>query len=421
MRTVAGFFLISLSACSAGNDKESVPASDSSVAPADTSLGESGLGDVALDTTTADGACGAVTHTAQQAPASLMFVLDGSESMNAGGKWSSAALAIVSAIDQDSFDSMSLGLLVSPNGTVTGPSCVFGFPVACGSPALPQIPLKPAGKDKSSASAGVRSEMYKWLSANTPKAGYDGTPLYEALKTSYNFLKLSAAKTKLIAVVITDGTASCSSLSSRGGYKDANGCNDWEFPSGLVTLIKGAHDDPATPIYTFVVGVPGADTTGKDPSKEPPYSARKALSAYAKAGAPEYVDPTCEGTFGAPENVDPAKSCHFDMTTSAAFDAKKLADAIAKMRGEVLGCIYDLPTPASGTVDKSKVNVRLESKGSGTDLKKRSDKTDTCATDGCWDYTADGKVELIGKACSDAKAITDGRVTILVGCATLVK
>jgi hypothetical protein len=417
--TVLALFVIG---CGAGSEKDPAPSrlgQDSAVD--DASLGESGLGDVALDTAPTDGACAGETHIAEQAPASLVFVLDGSESMNSGGKWSSAALAIISAIDQDSFDTMSLGLLVSPNGTVTGPSCVFGFPVACGSPALPQIPIKPAGKDKSTASTGVRSEMYKWLSSNSPKAGYDGTPLWEALKTSYNFLKLSAAKSKLITVVITDGTASCASLSSRGGYKDINGCLDWEFPTSLITLIKGAHDDASAPIYTFVVGVPGADTTGKDPNKEPPYSARKALSAYAKAGAPEYVDPTCEGTWGMPENVDPAKSCHFDMSTSGAFDAKKLADAITKMRGAVLGCVYDLPKPTTGTVDKSKVNVRIESKSGGTDLKKRSDASDTCATDGCWDYTADGRVELIGKACADAKALTDGRVTILVGCATLVK
>jgi hypothetical protein len=30
-------------------------------------------------------------------------------------------------------------------------------------------------------------------------------------------------------------------------------------------------------------------------------------------------------------------------------------------------------------------------------------------------------VELVGKACTDAKALTDGKVTILVGCATVVK
>lgn len=415
MRAILVATLGLCAACSAGNDKDSTAPRDSSV-----SEGESGLGDVSLDTEPTDGACAASTYTASQLPASIMFVLDASDSMLTGGKWSSAALAIVSAIDQDSFDSMSIGLLASPNAQVAGPSCVFGIPVACGSPALPQIAVKPAGKDKSSASTGVRSEIYKWLSSNSPKSGYDGTPLYEALKTSYSFLRLSAAKNKLITVVITDGTASCASLSSRGGYKDANGCNDWEYPSSLVTLIKGAHDD-ATPVYTFVVGVPGADTTGKNPALEPPYSARKALSAYARAGAPEFVDSGCEGVFGAPENVDPTKPCHFDMSATGSFDAPKLAAALAKVRGQVLGCTYELPTPSSGTVDKSRVNVRIEGKSGASDLKKRSDATDTCATDGCWDYDKDGKVELVGKACSDAKALTDGKVTILVGCATVVK
>lgn len=402
--------------CSAGNEKDPIPPRDSSIAS-----DSSEELDVSLDTPPTDGACAAVTHTATQAPASIMFVLDASDSMNSGGKWSAAALAIVTAIDQDAFDSMSLGLLASPNGTVAGPSCVFGIPVACGSPALPQIAIKPAGKDKSSATTGVRSQIYGWLSSNTPKAGYDGTPLYEALKTSYNYLRLSTAKDKLIAVVITDGTASCASLSTRGGYKDANNCNDWEYPSTLVSQIKAAHDDTTAPVYTFVVGVPGADTTGTNPATEPPYSARKALSAYAKAGAPEFVDPTCDGTWGAPENVDPAKSCHFDMSGSGSFDAKKLAGAIAKIRGSVLGCVYDLPKPEMGTVDKSKVNVRIDTTSGGTDLKKRSDPSDKCETDGCWDYTTDGKVELLGKACVDAKALTEGKVTILVGCATVVK
>ncbi|MGZ3417746.1 MAG: hypothetical protein ACXVEE_07760, partial [Polyangiales bacterium] len=362
------------------------------------------------------------TFVAEQAPASLMFVLDGSESMNDSGKWSSAALAIVTAVDQDSFDSMSLGLLVSPNGMVSGPMCVFGIPVACGSPALPQIAIKPAGKEKSSGASGVRKQMYDWLASNSPKAGYDGTPLYEALKTSYNYLRLSAAKSKLLAVVITDGTASCASLSTRGGYKDINGCNDWEYPTALGKLIKDAHDDATAPIYTFVVGVPGADTTGKDPNKEPPYSARKALSSYAKAGAPEYVAADCNGDFGAPETVDPVKPCHFDMTKTGTFDAKSLADNISKVRGAALGCVYEIPKPATGTVDKGKVNVRIDkTAGASTDLKRRSDPKDDCATDGCWDYTSDGKIELLGKACTDAKALTDGKVTIVVGCATVLK
>ncbi len=78
------------------------------------------------------------------------------------------------------------------------------------------------------------------------------------------------------------------------------------------------------------------------------------------------------------------------------------------------------PTDGS-TVDKSKVNVRIETPSGNTELKKRSDSTDTCAADDCWDYDAAGKVELIGRSCTTAKALTDGKVNIVVGCKTVVK
>ena len=137
MRTLVGLGVALSIGCSAGNDKDPIPPRDGSVVDAAEDLA------VSLDTTPTDGACAAVTHTATQAPASIMFVLDASDSMANGGKWSAAALAIVTAIDQDAFDSMSLGLLASPNGTVTGPACVAGFPVACGSPALPAPRQRP--------------------------------------------------------------------------------------------------------------------------------------------------------------------------------------------------------------------------------------------------------------------------------------
>lgn len=422
---MAGWFVVG---CSPGTEKEAIPPRDSSVAPADTSLGESGLDDVTLDTTSADGACGAVTHTAQQAPASALLLLDRSSSMSEGGKWSAAGSAIVAAVDSDTFDSMSIGLLASPSTNTAAPKCLkdasFGLitNVACGNPAVPQVAVKAAGAEKSTAATGVRSEIYKWLAVNGPFGMYDATPLYEALKASYAAVRLSAAKTKRIVIVITDGTLSCTSvaLPARKGYSDGNGCQDWEDPENIISLVKAAHDDATDPVLTFFIGVPGSDVQDKTGVNFPPYSVLLALSAAARVGAPTLVDPACEGTYTF-EGPKPSKPCHLDMSKTGTFDAKALATAIAKIRGEVLGCIYDLPTPVSGTVDKSKVNVRLESKGSGQDLKKRSDASDTCATDGCWDYTADGKVELLGKACSDAKAITDGRVTILVGCATVVK
>jgi hypothetical protein len=382
------------------------------------------LDDVSVDTDPGDGGCAAKEFLAQQAPASALFVLDRSSSMSSGGKWSSAGLSIISAIDQDAFDTMSVGLLASPSFDVTGPSCLFGISVACGNPALPQVAVKPAGKDKSTAATGVRSEIYKWLSSNGPYGAFDATPLYEAISSAYGAVRMSAAKTKRLVIVITDGTLSCTSLSApaRKGYVDPNGCYDWEDAQNLIDLVKKAHDDPTDPVQTFIIGVPGSDVGGvPSDTNNPPYYVLQALSATAKVGSPETVDPTCDGTYKYPGSTKPTKPCHFDMSKGT-LDAKTLAAAITKIRGTVLGCIYDLPVPTDGsTVDKSRVNVRIVTGGTTTDLKRRSDPKDTCATDGCWDYTTDGKVELIGKACDTAKTITDGKVSIVVGCKTLVK
>lgn len=427
-RTTTALITSLLLGCSAGNDKDATPSRDSSVTE-DTLVTESGLNDVALDMTIGDGGCATSVTIAKQAPASALILLDRSSSMSEGGKWSAAGTAIVGAIDSDTFDTMSLGLLASPSTNTAAPKCLvdksFGLitKVACGNPALPQVAVKPAGKDKSTASAGVRSEIYKWLAGNSPFGDYDATPLYEALKASYAAVRLSPAKTKRLVIAITDGTLSCTSVASpaRKGYLDGNGCNDWEDPQNLIDMIKAAHDDPTDPVMTFIIGVPGSDVQDKTGVNYPPYSVLLALSAAAKAGAPTSVDPACEGNYTF-DGAKPTKPCHFDMSKTGAFDAKALAAAITKIRGAALGCIYELPTPSDGgTVDRAKVNVRIESSSGSVDLKRRSDATDTCAADGCWDYTPDGKIELLGRACADAKALTDGKVTIVVGCKTIVK
>jgi len=67
------------------------------------------------------------------------------------------------------------------------------------------------------------------------------------------------------------------------------------------------------------------------------------------------------------------------------------------------------------------VNVEITQNGMTTTLPKRSNPTDMCTNDGCWDYTTDGKVQLIGKACSDATIGVTTKVDIKVGCMTLIK
>jgi hypothetical protein len=65
------------------------------------------------------------------------------------------------------------------------------------------------------------------------------------------------------------------------------------------------------------------------------------------------------------------------------------------------------------------VNITLDGVVNG--LKKRSDPSDQCTADGCWDYTTDNKVELLGKACDSLDSATTSKVDIYVGCETVLK
>jgi hypothetical protein len=99
-----------------------------------------------------------------------------------------------------------------------------------------------------------------------------------------------------------DAGHACSALAIGVGVLAFAAC----APSNLVALIKEKHDDAQAPIATFVVGVPGADTTGANPATEPPYHVRNALSAYAYAGSPETVDSACTGKVYAQKGPDPS-------------------------------------------------------------------------------------------------------------------
>ncbi len=385
-------------------------------------------------------ACATFSAKAQQAPAAMTIVLDGSASMNNSSKWSSAQLAIINAVDKDIFDTMSLGLMVFPSNYMNPPSCICTYlgvdqatcnalvapGVSCGVSVLPQVPMAEAGTNKSNGASGVRRQIYDWLVGHNPLSnGDDGSPIYQALKNSYDVLKLQNIDRR-IAVLITDGGFSCTSVASpaRAGYADGYGCPDWEYPASVNALISGARTDPAKPINTFVVGVPGSNSTGqKDGAFDTaPYNMLLALSTYAVSGSPETVDPSCsKDAMFTQGGAAPAKPCHLDLSTGP-FDANVLANAISKIRGAALGCVYDLPPPPMGqTIDKATVNVNVTIGGTTMTLPKRKDPADMCTVDGCWDYTPDDKVQIFGKTCDDLNSAAAGKVDIYVGCETILK
>jgi hypothetical protein len=295
--------------------------------------------------------------------------------------------------------------------------------VGCGVSGLPQVPLAPAGTMKSGASSGVRHDIYQWLVNHSPSPGNgDGNPTYDAIQNGISALQGWPMSGRRILFYITDGGASCASVSSRAGYTDGNGCPDWEHPDAIVTLIKGAHDAAQNPVNTIIVGVPGADgqngPTGGDPNL-PPYHVRLALSSYAYAGSPETVPTNCDGKMFSQSGADPTVSCHFDMTSN--YTPQVLASAIGQIRGALSSCVFNLPTPTGGgTVDPTLVNVVYTANGMSYTPYKRANASNGCVTDGCWDYTNDGKVQLIGKACDDLQNATDANVQIVVGCSTVI-
>lgn len=370
-------------------------------------------------------ACAKFTAEANQAPAALLFALDMSGSMTTQNKWGTAQLSTVAAIDADVFDSMTLGVVTFPTSTVTGPDCIFNFQVTCGVSALPQVAMAPAGKDKSNAPSGVRHDIYQYLSSHAPLNSMDdGSPIYDGMAAGYAALELQKIERRIL-VVITDGGFSCTSLSNRTGYLDGNGCSDWEIPDTVNDLIIKHRTDPVKPIYTFIVGLPGSNSSGnKDgPYDTPPYHMKLALSTYAVNGSPDTVDPACSKDAKYVKNGgDPALPCHIDLSSGNAFNPDALATAIQTIRGKALGCVYDLPTPPDGqTIDKDFVNVTTTLDGTASDLKKRKDPNDNCAADGCWDYNVGGQVQILGKSCEDLSKATKATVDIKVGCMTIIK
>jgi hypothetical protein len=178
-------------------------------------------------------------------------------------------------------------------------------------------------------------------------------------------------------------------------------------------------------VNTFIVGVPGSNSHGGNQGAyaTAPFSMPLALSTYAVAGSLDTVDPACDkGAVFTQGGADPAKPCHIDLSNGAGFNANALADAIATIRGKALGCSYDLPAPPMGqTIDKGQVNVVVTVNGTDYVIPKRKDPSDMCATDPCWDYDAQGKVQLIGITCSTVSTSANAKVEIYVGCATIIK
>ena len=365
-----------------GDDASSSSSSSSGGSP---SFGDGGFGS-SEGGSLGDAGCATATAQATKTPVYMVFILDGSGSMEQDNKWPAAtgALEAIFADMQTKADpGVGVGLIVFSDTLdkthATGPYPEPGI----------DVPINFVGAAQDSA-----------LNARLSGKPSGDTPTGTALKGGYGELETYVAMTPLppggqkVLVLITDGVPTDRCVENGYSYA-ANPC---VIEAGQ-ELGKAA---PTGPILTFVVGtgvLPSYDLTNFDPSF---------LGNLAQSGGtgPQGCNPN--------ENSSTSDLCYFEVDptygsqtqTEQAFEA-----AINTIRGQVLSCTFPLSVNTeAGTVDPTKVNVTVD----GTTVPQNP-------TDG-WSYDDPGDPTTIlfnGAACASIKSEPTASVQIVLGCATI--
>ncbi|MGH7438534.1 MAG: vWA domain-containing protein [Polyangiaceae bacterium] len=345
-------------------------------------------GSIPMGTPVGDAGCATAMSQAHFAAAYLLFVLDGSGSMNQNNKWT----AVVPAL-KDIFSQMSMS---ADNGLAAG-LIIFSDTMdsTAGAGPYPSSADVPLGL----VNAAQNTKLAGRLSGNP----MSGTPTQTAMTGGYTELESFQAPPDLtgggkkVLVLITDGapTDGCSILSSVGstGYT-SNPCVQMASQKLMEAAPKG-------PIETFVIGVgqfPSAIALTFDPSF---------LGYVAQAGGtgPAKCNPS--------ENSTTSDLCYFEIDPSKATTAMQLQQqfetALNTIRGEVASCNFPIQSSGSGAIDPSKVNVEI---GGKTILQDPANG---------WTYdnpTKPTEIVLHGAACSAAKGDITEKVQVVLGCKT---
>lgn len=338
-----------------------------------------------------DAGCATGEAEAQREPVYLLFVLDGSGSMNQQNKWTAVVPALNSIFTQmeSAADTgIAAGLIVfsDSNDSTTG-----GGPY----PSMSDVPVAFVDMAHQAALAKRLSGM--------PQSG---TPTHAALTGGYGELEAYQAQSpvqsggKKVLVLITDGvpTDDCLSLA---------GLTDYSKNACIVEAAgKLKETGPKGPIETFVIGV-GDFSSG---------------SFFGIGG----IDPTFLGNLAQAGGTGPAKCnpaetksttdlCYFEIDPSKSQTAMDLQQqfetALNAIRGQVVSCTYPLQSSNISQVDPMHVNVTV---GGVTILQD--------PTNG-WTYdnpTAPTQIILHGAACTNAKGNLTAKVSIVLGCLTQI-
>ena len=332
--------------------------------------------------------CANATASATRQPVYMLFVLDGSGSMDSSNKWT-AATGAVDAIFADmqakADNGVGAGLIVfSDKNDKTNASGPY--------PSSKDVPI--AFVDAAQAAKLTARIAPPDAPSNDTPTGTALTGGFKELSTFTPALPLQPGGKKVL-VLITDGvpTDACSTAGDGSDNYTQNACV--VQAAGQLTAAA-----PAGPIETFVIGV---GSVPGDFGNYDPYF----LGALAVAGgsSPAGCNPK-ENTAGATDfcyfNVDPTGS---STATQTAFEA-----AINNIRGQVSSCTFALGATDAGAIDPSKVNVTVNGQ--------------TIPQDPVNGWTYDDpnnpkSVTLHGTSCDQMKGSTNAQVSIVLGCVTV--
>jgi hypothetical protein len=339
-----------------------------------------------------DAACASQSSKGQLQPLDMYIMLDQSGSMKDNNKWGNVTSALNAFVAQPSMAGVGVGLQYfgvtggSAGGCQNGKACASDADCSGGACApILNICICSGGGDSCNAAdyakpeieieplPGVAQKITASISAHSPSTG---TPTSAALQGAVDHAKAWAqahAGHVTIALLATDG--------------DPEEC---DTNLGNIDAIAAAALAGNPKILTFVIGV-GSSLSN--------------LNGIAQAG----------GTNQA-----------FIVDTGGNAQQQFL-DALNKIRGQALGCVYSIPLPTGGgQIDFGTVNVQY-TPGDGSPpsiLPKVADKGSCPASGDAWYYdnnSAPTQIILCDSSCSKIEADKSGEVNIVFGCGTVVK
>ncbi len=365
-----------------------------SIAPTDASIPPGDNSDAGCAGITAK-----ATSTAQ--PVYMLFVLDGSGSMQQNNKWKSVTAAlnnIFNDMGTKNDPGLAAGLNVfSDDNDQTGgsgpyPETGIDVPIAQVKPAqVTALEARYGGGD--GPSGGMPTGVALGVSG--------GTGAYNELATFVPPAPLASGG-KRVLVLITDGVPEgdiCDTTSGFGGGTPnytTNPCITYAASELTLAAANGG------PIETFVIGTgifPSTDLTNFDPSF---------LGYLAQAGGsgPAGCSPS--------DNTSLTGLCYFEVDPSGSTTATQTAfeTAINAIRGQVvsLSCTFKLDLTDAGMVDPSKVNVSVN----GATVPQ--DPTNGWTYD---DPNNPTSVTLHGTSCAEVTSTASASVSIVLGCEPL--